>query len=327
MLEERREGRGAQTNDHARVGAELAGTHHHGSCKFLGHGFATRSQSARQQDDRVDARHFGEDRDRLWTLGSHFAQCVAAVQRAGKADSLDGRVLDQAFAHAVAEDHVEHAFRHAGGFSSTNDCAGNQIGCGHVTAVGLEHHWATGGQCGSGVTASSRESQREVAGTEHGNRTDADAVLAQVNARQRLAVRQGLVDARTDEVTTAQDFGEQAHLAAGTAALTLDAHLRQGGFLADDGDEIVTQLVQLVGNRVEELGAAGRAQLTVFGEGVFGSQGRSVDFAVGGLMKAVGQFFARGGIQTFLQALAQSAAAASDEVLAENVRHRYLLLF
>ncbi len=44
-------------------------------------------------------------------------------------------------------------------------------------------------------------------------------------------------------------------------------------------------------------------------------------------MKTVRQLFTGGGIQAFLQALAQSAAAASDEVLAENVRHRYLLLF
>jgi hypothetical protein len=44
-------------------------------------------------------------------------------------------------------------------------------------------------------------------------------------------------------------------------------------------------------------------------------------------MKAIRQFFASGGVEALLQSLALSAAAASDEVMAENVRHRYLLLF
>ncbi|KPY70593.1 hypothetical protein ALO94_200732 [Pseudomonas syringae pv. spinaceae] len=101
----------------------------------------------------------------------------------------------------------------------------------------------------------------------------------------------------------------------------------QGGFLADDGDEVVAQLVKFIGDGVEEVRAAGRAQLAEFRKGGFGGQRGGVDFAVGGLVKAVRQFFTRGGIQALLQALAQGTAAACDEVLAENVRHRYLLLF
>ncbi|KPX78934.1 Uncharacterized protein ALO53_05541, partial [Pseudomonas amygdali pv. photiniae] len=327
LLDERRKRRGAQAHDHTGVGAELTGTHHHRTGKLFGHSFAACLQCTWQQHYRVDAGHLGKHRNRLWTLGGHFAKSVAAVQRAGETDGLDSRVFDQTFTHAVTEDHVEYAFRHLGAFCGADDSAGHQIGSRHVATVRLEHHRATGSQCSSGVSASSGKRQREVARAEHGNRAHTDAVLAQVDAWQRLAIRQGQVNTCTDEITATQNLGKQAHLAAGTTALTLNTCLGQSGFLADDGDEIITQLIQFIGNGVEEVGATGRAQLTEFWKGSLGGEGGSVDFAVGSLMEAVRQFFACCGIQTFLQALAKSAAAASDEILAENVRHRYLLLF
>ncbi|RMU71213.1 hypothetical protein ALP24_05645 [Pseudomonas syringae pv. aptata] len=327
LLNECRERRGAQADDHAGVGTELTGTHDHRAGKLLGHGFTTCLQGAWQQHDRIDTGHLGKHRNGLWTLGSHFAQRVATVQRAGETNRLDGRVLDQAFTDAVAEDHVEHAFGHLRTLGSANDCAGHQIGSRHVTAVRLEYYRATGGQCCCGITARSGKRQREVACPKHSNRAHADAVLAQVDAWQRLAIRQRQVDTCTDEITAAQDLGKQTHLAAGAPALTLNTRLGQSGFLADDGDEVIAKPVEFISNGVEEIRATGRAQLTKFRECSLGSHCRGVDFAVGGLMKAVRQLFTRGGIQAFLQALAQSAAAASDEVLAENVRHRYLLLF
>jgi hypothetical protein len=48
------------------------------------------------------------------------------------------------------------------------------------------------------------ENARGVAGAEHRHRPQADAVLAQVRTRQRLAIRQRLVDTRAVEIAAAQ---------------------------------------------------------------------------------------------------------------------------
>ncbi|CAH0314507.1 hypothetical protein SRABI70_04842 [Pseudomonas sp. Bi70] len=190
-----------------------------------------------------------------------------------------------------------------------------------MAAVGLEHHRATGGQGGGGVTTGGGEGQREVAGAEHGNRAEADAVLAQIRARQRLAIRQGTVDARAIEVATAQHFGEQAHLAAGTAALTLDTGGRQGGFAAHGGDELVTQGVQLVSDGVEELGALGGGLAAVSRVGSRGCFGGGVDFLRRGLDEIVGQGFASGGVMALVNDGAGCAERAADDVVADGSGH------
>jgi hypothetical protein len=89
---------------------------------------------------------------------------------------------------------------------------GHLLGRSHVTAVGLEHHRAAGSEGRSGVAASRGKCQGKVAGTEHRHRPEADAVLAQVRTRQRLALRQRQINARTVEITATQHVGEQAHL-------------------------------------------------------------------------------------------------------------------
>ena len=65
-------------------------------------------------------------------------------------------------------------------------------------------------------------------------------------------VRQRLVDARAVEIAAAQHLGKQAHLAAGAAAFALDAGGGQRGFLAGQGDEIIAQRLELVGDGFKE---------------------------------------------------------------------------
>ncbi|MCY1442727.1 hypothetical protein D9M71_591080 [compost metagenome] len=120
-------------------------------------------------------------------------------------------------------------------------------------------------------------------------------------------------------------MGEQAHLAAGAAALALDTGGGQGGFAADDGDEGVVQFVQFGGDGVEELGTAGRGQLAEFGKGCGGGLGGLVHFAFGGLGEAVGQGLACAGVQALQALWASGAALAGDEVVAEDFRHGVLL--
>jgi hypothetical protein len=69
-------------------------------------------------------------------------------------------------------------------------------------------------------------------------------------------LRQGGIDAGAVEIATAQDLGEQAHLAAGAGAFAGQARRgRQGGFTGHGGEEIVAQGIDLVGDGFQELRA------------------------------------------------------------------------
>ena len=57
------EGGATQRDDHAGLGAELTATERKGRDQFLRDVLPAPRQRLRQDHDRVDARHFGEDRD------------------------------------------------------------------------------------------------------------------------------------------------------------------------------------------------------------------------------------------------------------------------
>src|SRR3546814_3767847 len=92
--------------------------------------------------------------------------------------------------------------------------------------MALHHHRATRGEGGCGVAARDREGEREVGRAEHGDRTDRLVDAAQVAARQRLALRQCLVDGGVQPVALAHIACEQAKLADGAAPLALQPPAR-----------------------------------------------------------------------------------------------------
>ncbi|KPW92130.1 hypothetical protein ALO79_200311 [Pseudomonas syringae pv. castaneae] len=191
-----------------------------------------------------------------------------------------------------------------------------------MAAVGLEHHRAASRQGRRGVATGRGKGQREIAGAEHRHRAQADTVLTQVRARQRLALRQGLVDTRTIEITTAQDFGEQTHLPAGTPPLTLDPCGRQRGFTADHGDELIAQGVQFIGDGLEELGPAHRAQAAVSRVSRGRRLGGCIDLFSRGLDEITRQGFASAGIEALQTRLAGRAARPTDVVVTKDLVHR-----
>ncbi|MNL25200.1 hypothetical protein D3C87_1466730 [compost metagenome] len=162
--------------------------------------------------------------------------------------------------------------------------------------MGLEHHRATGGQGRCGVAAGCRERQGKVAGTEHGHRAQADAVLAQVGTRQRLAVRQCVVDTRAVEITSTQHAGEQTHLAAGATPFANDPCGGQRGFAANQRHELITQRIQFNGYRIQKLRAPFSAQATVSRKRRSGGLGSGVDFLRRGLDEIMGQCIAGFGV-------------------------------
>ncbi|MNI51205.1 hypothetical protein D3C73_1059160 [compost metagenome] len=214
--------RRAHSDDQARIGAELPTTQRHRCGQLRSNLLTTHRERFGQQEHRVDARHLGKHRDRLRPGRGHVAQGIAALERAGETHGLDRRVLDQPLTDATAVDHVEHPRRHFRALGGADDCVRHPLGGCHVPAVGLEHSRATGGQCRGGIATGGGERQWKVAGAKHRYRPQGDAVLTQVRAWQWLAIRQRPVDARTVEITATQDFGEQAQLAAGATAFTLD---------------------------------------------------------------------------------------------------------
>ena len=96
--------------------------------------------------------------------------------------------------------------------------------------MALDHDGTAGGECRGGVTARNREGEREIAGTENRHRAERNMALAQVRARQWLAVGQGCVDAEVEPLTRPHHRGEQLQLADGAATLTFDPTPGQAGF-------------------------------------------------------------------------------------------------
>ncbi|MNO72669.1 hypothetical protein D3C76_636230 [compost metagenome] len=230
-------------------------------------------------------------------------------------------MLDQRFTYPAAVDHVEHAGRHRGFLCRANDRIGHLLGRGHVAAMGLEHHRATGGQGRRGVATGGGERQGKVAGPEHRHRSEPDTVLTQVRTRQRLTLRQGLVDARAVEVATPQHSGEQAHLAAGAATLTDNPCSRQRGFAAHHAYELIPQRIQFIGDSVEKLCAPLGTQGAISRVRCSGSLGGGIDFFRGGLDESMGQRLAGFGVDAVQCHAAQRTALAADVVVTKNSGH------
>ena len=189
-------------------------------------------ERAGEDDDRVDRRHLGVDRDRLGARGGRGDQGEPAAAGAGEADRLDPRVGHERLAELdrpCAARAGRRTCRRAGRPCSTArvDRAGDEVAGARVGGVALDHDRAAGGQRGGGVAAGGGEGEREVAGAEDGDRAERDLPLADVGARQRRAVRQGGVDADAEVVAAAYDAGEHPQLAGGAADLAGDARLGQ----------------------------------------------------------------------------------------------------
>ena len=141
--------------------------------------------------------------------------------------------------------------------------------------VRLDDDRAAGRECGGGVAARDRKGEREIAGAEHGDRADGDGAQAQVDARQRLAVRHRGIDAQIEEPALAQHRGEQAQLAGGAGAFALDARARQAGLAHAAQDQRVAEIHDVLRDALQEGGAGGERGLAIGIErGPGGSTGR-----------------------------------------------------
>ena len=98
-----------------------------------------------------------------------------------------------------------------------------------MSRVTLDDHRAAGGQRRGGVATGHREREREVAGPEHGHRSDRNGPLAQIRAGERSAVGQWRLDADPVPAAVADDRGEQPQLTDRTGGLAGDPAGGQSG--------------------------------------------------------------------------------------------------
>ncbi len=118
----------------------------------------------------------------------------------------------------------------------------------------LDDHRTTGGQGGCRVATGDGKGQREVARAEYRHRAESDMALSQIGARQRLAIRQGRVDAHIEPLAGAHRPGKQPQLPAGAPALPQEPCLWQPGFHHCAFDQVIADRLDLVGHGLEKGG-------------------------------------------------------------------------
>ena len=138
--------------------------------------------------------------------------------------------------------------------------------------MALHHDGTAGRERRGGVAARDRKGEREVAGAEHSDRTQADVAQAQVRARQRLALGQGRVDAQIEPFAPANHVGEQLELADRSGALALDARAWEPGLGAGAFDERVAKIHDVGRDRLEKARPLLQAGLAIGVEGVPGQR-------------------------------------------------------
>lgn len=89
--------------------------------------FCPGSDGLRQNNQRVNGRHFRKDGDRLWTLLRQLPERLATAQRTGKPHRLNRRMANQLRANIGAENHVKNTRRQARGRDRTHYRLGSQL--------------------------------------------------------------------------------------------------------------------------------------------------------------------------------------------------------
>lgn len=102
---------------------------------------------------------------------------------------------------------------------------------------------------------SDRESEREVARSEHHDGAERLQHPSQVGTRQRLTIGQGGIDACVHPRAFAHDLSEEPELPARAASLAGDARKWQAGLGASALEKLVTDGFYLAGDLVEKAGA------------------------------------------------------------------------
>ncbi|CAM5209334.1 hypothetical protein CDEF62S_00853 [Castellaniella defragrans] len=190
--------------------------------------------------------------------------------------------------------------------------------------VRLAHHRGARCQRGSRVAAGHGKGQREVAGTEDRDGADGDVARADVAARRRFAVRQGMIDAGVQPVALAHDACEQAQLIDGAAALAFEPGAGQARFLHGAGDEFVAQIENGLRHGFQEGGALFQRGFAIHRKGGQCQLHRLIHLMGVRPAPGHGQGFAGGRIESVEFGAGAREILASDELGTGNGHERVL---
>jgi len=120
----------------------------------------------------------------------------------------------------------------------------------------LDHRRAAGRQRGGRIAAGHREREREVARTEHADRTKRHQHPPQVGAgtHRRLA---GVIDGGLDVAAVVEDGGEEPQLERGPGQLTVQPGRAERGLAIGERDDRVAVVFERVGQRRQQPGPTG----------------------------------------------------------------------
>jgi len=244
----------------AGVGAELAGAERQGRQVCLGQAVRVGGHHPGEQDDGVGRRHLGVDGDRPGPGGRGGDQRQTAPAGAREAHGQDARVGDQGRAELGAEavDEGEHARWHTGAGGGGGDGPGHELGGAGVSGVGLDDDGTPGGQRRGRVPSGGGEGEGKVAGPEHRHRAERHVTHPEVGAGERGPLGPCGVDPDVEVVALPDDLGEHPQLPAGPATLTGEPGRRQPGLRRGAVEEGIAQVLDLVGDGIEERGPSGR---------------------------------------------------------------------
>ena len=238
----------------ARVCAELPDAEGYRSADAVGQVDRGASEPLREEEDRVDAAHLGEDRNRLAAARGEVEERATAAERTREADRLGRGVLDHLGADRVslAVQQRERALGESGIGDGLRDHAADHLRRPRVVRVRLDDDRAARGECRRGVAAGNREREREVRRAEHTDRPDRAVHRAEVGLGQRLTLAVRVVDPQVEVRAVPDQRGEHPELRAGASAFTRQAREREPGLGAGTLEQRISESLDADRDRFEE---------------------------------------------------------------------------
>lgn len=277
--------------DDAGFGAELADALGDGGGDLVGDFRGFFFEGGGEDDDGVEAAHFGEDGDGIRAGGGGIEELAASGEGAGEADGAGARVFHEweADGAAGALEHGENAGGEIEGGDGFCDGGGDEFGGSGVGLVGFDDDGVSGGEGGGGVAAGDGEGEGEIASTEDDDWADGGEVAAEVGFGDGGAIGDGGFDAGVLPGVGAGLGGEHAELATGAAALAEKSWFGEAALEACAVDEIGAERFDFIGDGFEEACAGFAIGGAEGGEGLVGCFHGEVDLGFAGGFEIAGK--------------------------------------
>jgi hypothetical protein len=151
-----------------------------------------------------------------------------------------------------------------------------------MRGMSFDDYWASGGKCGSGISATDREGKGEVARTEDDNRAKPAKHGAEVGARKGLAIRERRVNASLHPGAFFHYRCEEAELVGSTRDFSGEPGKRKSCFKVGALGELVAMSFEPVCYTTEKCAPCQAGGLGVDRESLGGEVGGLIELLQGG---------------------------------------------